>query len=66
MGDNPMDDIESNKAFGDLGALGLTTYRGVIEAGGTPAEAFDVLAAYFVGLFKANAATPPTEDTEDT
>lgn len=64
MGDDPMDDIESNKAFGDLGALGLSTYRGVIEAGGTPAEAFTVLAAYFTGLFKANPSESPKENDE--
>jgi hypothetical protein len=64
MSDNPMDDIESDKALGDLGALGLTTYRGVIAAGGTSAEAFDVLAAYFAGLFKANASPPVDPSAE--
>lgn len=66
MGDNPIDDIETGKAFGDLGSLGLTTYRGARAAGATHAEAFTVLAALFAGMFKGSVNDPdPNEDEDD-
>jgi len=55
---SPIDDIETGKAFTDLGSMGLATFKGAREAGATMTEALFVTAAMYFGLFKSNQADP--------
>lgn len=62
MDDDHMSDIEMKKGFTDIGALGLSTYRGARESGASIPEAFTILAAYFTGLFSSNNLQDKDDD----
>lgn len=60
--DNPIKKIEDEKAMNDLGKMALLVYRGAIEAGAEPFEAYFVTAAYFRGMFGGSLDQPSEEN----
>jgi hypothetical protein len=59
----PIDNFEGFEGFAEMGKMGLYIYRSVIVNGGSENEAFNITAAFFAGMGKANQ-TDLTDDEE--
>lgn len=62
MPENPLENIENDKAMHDMGVMAVGVYTGALEASeGNPYQAFIATAAYFSGMFHG----PTPEKDED-
>lgn len=63
MSEDPIKQIEDEKTYLDFGKMAYLVYRGALEEGASPQEAYIVTSAYFRGI--AGGAADNPEDKPD-